>query len=173
VHTENSEPIASGAKGEFMSYITARLIVAGAMIVASSLSASAQEPAQQGAKPEAKPVAKDYYQRSLETYEFRKAAQSGPERGREIFYYKCWFCHNEFSKTAPQLTGLFQRPTLLSGLPVNNDTVKDRIRNGGEGMAAYKYTLNEADLNDLVSFVREKCCWDSDAPPLNPRYQAR
>ena len=156
-----------------MSCIMARLIVAGAMIVASSLSASAQEPAQQGAKPEAKPVAKDYYQRSLETYEFRKAAQSGPERGREIFYYKCWFCHNEFSKTAPQLTGLFQRPTLLSGLPVNNETVKDRIRNGGEGMAAYKYTLNEADLNDLVSFVREKCCWDSDAPPLNPRYQAR
>jgi cytochrome c5 len=151
----------------------ARLIVAGAMIVASSLSASAQEPAQQGAKPEAKPVAKDYYQRSLETYEFKKAAQSGPERGREIYYYKCWFCHNEFSKTAPQLTGLFQRPTLLSGLPVNNETVKDRIRNGGDGMAAYKYTLSEADLNDLVSFVREKCCWDSDAPPLNPRYQAR
>ena len=156
-----------------MSCITARLIVAGAMIVASSLSASAQEPAQQGAKPEAKPVAKDYYQRSLETYEFKKAAQSGPERGREIYYYKCWFCHNEFSKTAPQLTGLFQRPTLLSGLPVNNETVKDRIRNGGDGMAAYKYTLSEADLNDLVSFVREKCCWDSDAPPLNPRYQAR
>jgi len=156
-----------------MSCIMARLIVAGAMIVASSLSASAQEPAQQGAKPEAKPVAKDYYQRSLETYEFRKAAQSGPERGREIYYYKCWFCHNEFSKTAPQLTGLFQRPTLLSGLPVNNETVKDRIRNGGDGMAAYKYTLSEADLNDLVSFVREKCCWDSDAPPLNPRYQAR
>jgi cytochrome c5 len=156
-----------------MSCITARLIVAGAMIVASSLSASAQEPAQQGAKPEAKPVVKDYYQRSLETYEFRKAAQSGPERGREIYYYKCWFCHNEFSKTAPQLTGLFQRPTLLSGLPVNNETVKDRIRNGGEGMAAYKYTLSEVDLNDLVSFVREKCCWDSDAPPLNPRYRAR
>jgi cytochrome c5 len=156
-----------------MSCIMARLIVAGAMIVASSLSASAQEPAQQGAKPEAKPVAKDYYQRSLETYEFKKAAQSGPERGREIYYYKCWFCHNEFSKTAPQLTGLFQRPTLLSGLPVNNETVKDRIRNGGDGMAAYKYTLSEADLNDLVSFVREKCCWDSDAPPLNPRYQAR
>lgn len=119
-----------------------------------------------------KPVAKDYYQHSLETYEFRKAAQNGAERGREIFYYKCWFCHNEFSKTAPQLTGLYQRGTLLSGKPVNDDNLKDRIRNGGAGMAAYKYTLNESDLDDLVSFVREKCCWDSDAPPLNPRYQA-
>ena len=134
-------------------------------------SAVAQQAPPQGTAP--KPIAKDYYQRSVETYEFRKAAQSGPERGREIFYYKCWFCHNEFSKTAPQLTGLYQRGTLLSGLPVNDDNVKDRIRNGGAGMAAYKYTLNEADLNDLVSFVREKCCWDSDAPPRNPRYQAK
>ena len=64
--------------------------------------ASAQEPASPAAKAE---PAKDYYQRSLEIYEFRKAAQSGPERGREIFYYKCWFCHNEFTKNVPKLTG--------------------------------------------------------------------
>jgi cytochrome c5 len=135
--------------------------------------AMAQGAAAPGASAQSSAPVRDNYQRSLETYEFKKAATSGPERGREIFYYKCWFCHNEFTKTAPQLTGLFQRPTLLSGLPVNDDTVKDRIRNGGEGMAAYKYTLSEADLNDLVSFVRDKCCWDSDAPPANPRYRAR
>src|SRR6266567_5719278 len=115
---------------------------------------------QQAAAPKpaasaSEPAMRDPYQRSLAIYEFRKAAQSGPERGREIFYYKCWFCHNEFTKNAPQLTGLYGRGTLLSGLPVNDDNVKDRIRNGGEGMAAYKYTLSEADLSDLVSFVRE------------------
>jgi mono/diheme cytochrome c family protein len=153
-----------------MGGIKAKLGAAGAIILMAGLPALA--PAQEQ-KSEQKPVAKDYYQRSLQTYEFRKAAQSGPERGREIFYYKCWFCHNEFSTTAPHLTGLYQRETLLSGLPVNDDNVKNRIRNGGAGMAAYKYTLNEADLDDLVSFVREKCCWDSDAPPLNPRYEAR
>jgi mono/diheme cytochrome c family protein len=135
--------------------------------------AAAQEAASAGAGSQPGAPAKDYYQRSLQTYEFKKAAVSGPERGREIFYYKCWFCHNEFTKNAPQLKGLFQRETLLSGLPVNDDTVKDRIRNGGAGMAAYKYTLSEADLDDLVSFVRDKCCWDSDAPPANPRYRER
>ena len=41
-------------------------------------------------------------------------------------------------------------------MPVNDDTVKDQIRNGGAGMAAYKYTLSEADLNDLVSFIRDE-----------------
>jgi len=159
-----------------MSSNTARRLRAGALTIAACLiapSAIAQQPAPQDAAPQPKPVAKDYYQRSLETYEFRKAAQGGPERGREIFYYKCWFCHNEYTKNAPQLAGLYQRGTLLSGLPVNDDTVKNRIRNGGDGMAAYRYTLSDADLNDLVSFVREKCCWDSDAPPPNPRYQAR
>ena len=31
---------------------------------------------------------------------------------------------------------------------------------------------DSADLNDLVSYLREKCCWDSDSPPANPRYRA-
>jgi mono/diheme cytochrome c family protein len=118
-------------------------------------------------------AAKDYNQRSLEIYEFRKAAKSGPDRGQEIFYYKCWFCHNEYTKDIPKLTGLFQRANLVTGAPVSEETVKNQIRNGSANMAAYKYTLNEGDLNDLVSYLREKCCWDSDAPPSNPRYIAR
>ncbi len=39
-------------------------------------------------------------------------------------------------------------------------------------MPAYKHVLNEADLADLMSWLHdEKCCWNSDAPPLNPRYK--
>lgn len=115
----------------------------------------------------------DYLQKSGQIYAFSKAASSGPERGREIFYYKCWFCHNEFTKDIPKLDGLFRRPSLISGQPVNDETVKNQIRNGSADMAAYKYTLSESDLNDLVSFLREECCWNSDAPPLNPAYRAR
>jgi hypothetical protein len=33
--------------------------------------------------------------------------------------------------------------------------------------------LSEPDLNDLVSYLREKCCWNSDSPPPNPHYRAR
>ena len=138
--------------------------------------ASAQEaaPAQQGAaKKEPKEPAKDYNQRSLEIYEFRKAAESGPERGREIFYYKCWYCHNEYAKGAPQLKGLYQRPQMLSGQPANDDNVKEKIRNGGPGMPSFRYALKDADIADVVSFVRDKCCWDSESPPANPRYRAR
>jgi mono/diheme cytochrome c family protein len=144
-------------------------IVAGAMVAAlCAASWSGRTLAQE----EAKAPAKDYNQRALEIYQFKKAAQSGAERGQEIFYYKCWFCHNEFTKDVPKLTGLYQHAQLLSGQPVNDETVKNQIRNGSANMAAYKYTLSEADLNDLVSFIREKCCWDSDSPPSNPRYRA-
>ena len=140
--------------------------------------ASAQQPppqpaAQPGAARQVREPAKDYYQRSLEIYEFRKAAASGRERGQEIFYYKCWFCHNEFTKGAPSLPDLYQRPQLVSGQPVNDETVKDKIRNGGPGMPAYKTTLSDADLADLMSFVRERCCWNSESPPPNPRFRAR
>ncbi len=137
--------------------------------------ARAQEssPQQGASKKEPKEPAKDYYQRSLEIYEFKKAAKSGPDRGEEIYYYKCWYCHNEYAKGAPQLKGLYNHPKLMSGQPVNDDTLKEKIRNGGPGMAAYKYSLSDEDLSDLVGYLREKCCWNAESPPLNPRYHAR
>ena len=86
--------------------------------------------------------AKDYDQRALEIYEFRKAAQSGPHRGQEIYYYKCWMCHNELAQGgAPKLTGLFKRPTLVTGDPVNDETVKNQIRNGSANMGGLQICL--------------------------------
>jgi mono/diheme cytochrome c family protein len=157
-----------------MNLIERRLMEVAAAIAALLLCASVSGPAsaQEAATPQASRPAKDYNQRSLEIFEFRKAARSGVERGQEIFYYKCWFCHNEYVKEAPHLKGLYQKPVLGSGQPVNDATVKEKIRNGGPAMAAYKYTLSDDDLNDLVSYIREKCCWDSDSPPSNPRYRA-
>ena len=139
--------------------------------------ASAPPPTQTktAAAPEAPaPQSIDEYQRSIAIYTFKKAAQSGPDRGREIFYYKCWFCHNEFAgpQSAPNLATVFQRKQLLSGRPTTEDGVKEEIREGGAGMAAYKYTLNEADLNDLVSYLKAGCCWNSDSPPPNPHFSA-
>ena len=138
--------------------------------------ATQQEAAARPARPApAEPAIRDPYQRSLAIYEFKKAAQSGPDRGREIFYYKCWICHNEFAgpQSAPDLKTVFQRKQLLSGRPTTEDGVKDEIREGGAGMAAYKYTLNDADLNDLVGYLKSDCCWNSDSPPRNPNYRGQ
>jgi mono/diheme cytochrome c family protein len=149
------------------------VVTAAVMLLAAAASAQDAASPRQGGATEPSAAARDPYQRSLQVYEFRKAAPSGPERGQEIFYYKCWFCHNEYTKDIPKLTGLYQHATLISGEPVNDQTVKAKIRDGGPGMAAYKFVLNESDLNDLVSYLRERCCWNSDSPPPNPHYRAR
>jgi len=132
-------------------------------------------PPKTAAQPQVpEPQSIDEYQRSIAIYQFRKAAASGPDRGREIFYYKCWFCHNEYAgpQSAPNLATVFQRKQLLSGRPTTEDGIKEEIREGGAGMAAYKYTLNDADLNDLVSYLKDGCCWNSDSPPPNPRFRS-
>src|SRR5687767_5367089 len=68
------------------------------------------------------------YQRSIEIYEMKTIAKSGPLRGEEIYYFKCWFCHNELAKAGPPLKGLFSRQTLVaSRAQVNDVTVADKI----------------------------------------------
>src|SRR5438067_7259005 len=152
-------------------------ILTGAAIALSMLigAASAQQQSREApARTEPVPPPKDYNQRALEIYEFRKAARTGPARGQEIYYYKCWMCHNEFAQGGgPALAGLFKRTTLVNGEALSDDAVKKQIRNGSPNMPAYGHVLSEADLSDLVAWLRdEKCCWNSDAPPLNPRYKA-
>jgi mono/diheme cytochrome c family protein len=119
------------------------------------------------------PPPTDHYQRSLEIFEFKRGADSGVERGKEIYYYKCWFCHNDLAEGAPKLIGVYQRGTLITGRPATDDGIKEQIREGSPGMASYKYTLSEKDIDDLVTFIREACCWKDDEPPLNPRYVAK
>src|SRR5262249_2231908 len=105
-----------------------------------------------GSRASAQDTPKDYNQRSLEIFEFRKAARSGVERGQEIFYYKCWFCHNEFVTDVPHIAGLYKKATMLSGEPVNDANVKEKIRNGGPRNAAYKDRLQKDHLKRLLSF---------------------
>jgi streptogramin lyase len=83
-------------------------------------------------------------------------------------------CHNEFAESGgPSLVGLFKRTTLTSGETLNEETVRNRIRNGSANMPAYRDVFDEGDLNDVVAWLKdEKCCWDNEAPPPNPRYTA-
>jgi len=168
----------SKARAIFAGVIVAALIAivfwAGRRPPEQAAAPPAPEPRTAAAPEAPQPPFADPDQRSLVIYEFKKAALSGPDRGREIFYYKCWFCHNEFAgpQSAPNLATVYQRKQLLSGRPATDDGIKDEIREGGAGMASYKYTLNDSDLNDLIAYLKTECCWNSDSPPPNPRYRA-
>jgi streptogramin lyase/mono/diheme cytochrome c family protein len=131
------------------------------------------EPAAQSARIAAEErTTRDEHQRSAEIYGMTTTAASGSQRGEEIYYYKCWFCHNQYAKTGPPLKDLYKRPTLMLGAPVNDQAVADKIRSGGPAMPAYRHTLNDADIADLIAYFRsEKCCFEGDEPPPNPRYR--
>lgn len=117
----------------------------------------------------------------------RAGHKSGWQRGEEIYYMRCWMCHNEYtiaadtSPPAPSLRDLYKRP-LVGGQPVNDQNVAAYIRRGSARMPAYSAAvLTDADMTDLVAYLREKCgtfrtgggCFDEHNPPSNPRYRAK
>lgn len=121
-----------------------------------------------------KPAQKDEYQRSTDIYSYKTTAKSGPQRGEELYYYKCWICHNQFAKAGPQLKDIFKRPTFTgSEDPISEQTVASKIREGGPGMPSFGTTLKPADITDLISYLKEGCCFDSENPPPNPRYRGK
>lgn len=116
-------------------------------------------------------------QRSVEIYNFKTTAESGPLRGEEIYYYKCWICHNQYTIKAGTgaipLKGLFKRDRIIStGKPVNDENVADKIKNGSDRMPSYRYVLTDKDLQDLLSYLKDdKCCFEGQEPPKNPAYK--
>jgi hypothetical protein len=120
----------------------------------------------------------DPYQRSGQVLYIQRFGKSGVARGEEIYYMKCWICHNDFTvkadpKAAPTLRDIYKRPKLMSGQPVNDDTIRNQIREGSARMPTYKYVFTDKDLTDLVTYLREKCCFDENNPPANPLYKGQ
>jgi hypothetical protein len=152
------------------------VIAAGALFAAlRPLAAIAQNPSPvSGANLDSQ---LDPYQRSGQIFYHKLMGKSGVDRGQHIYYLKCWICHNEYTiasdpkGAAPTLKDLYKRPALRSGQPMNDENVAAKIRSGGPRMPAYQHTLNDADIADLLAYLREKCCWDADHPPANPRYK--
>ena len=108
-----------------------------------------------------KEIATDDLQRSLQLDNYRIVADSGAVRGENIYFFKCWMCHNQYAKSAPLLKDLYQRKNLIGGAPVSDDTVTAKIAEGGPGMPAFKHSLSDADMADLRAYFHSgKCCAD-------------
>ena len=116
-------------------------------------------------------------QRSVAIYNFKTTAESGPLRGQEIYFYKCWMCHNTYTVKggtgAVPLKDIFKRPKLVTtGQPVSDATVTEKIKNGSAKMPAYRSTLSDTDIADLLSYLRDDiCCFEGLEPPKNPLYR--
>ena len=153
-------------------WIPAVLVVGlGIFVCGAGPTAMAQSSTPSSAEPQPDP-----YQRSGDIFYMKRMGASGADRGKEIYYMKCWICHNDYTRaanpnSAPTLREIFKRPMLLSGQPVNDETVAQKVKEGGPRMPSYRYVLNDKDMADLLAYLREKCCWDENNPPANPRFK--
>ena len=73
------------------------LSVAGAMVWSDTATAAPDPPKAATDKE----VPTDDLQRSLRLDNYTVVADSGPARGETIYFYKCWMCHNKYTKARP------------------------------------------------------------------------
>jgi virginiamycin B lyase len=152
------------------------LLVAGIALYSAGIlvrSSAAQEASQQPQVVSANGVPADDLQRSAGVDNYMLVAKHGAARGENIYFYKCWMCHNRYAQSAPYLRELYQRSTLVSGKPVNDASVAEHIKVGSALMPAFRNNLSDSDITDLVAYIREgKCCVEGENPPANPWYHA-
>jgi len=145
------------------------LSVAAAMVWSDTARAAPDPPKAANDKE----VSTDDLQRSLRLDNYTVVADSGPSRGETIYFYKCWMCHNKYTKSAPYLKDLYQRKNLISGAPVGDDSITAKIKEGGPAMPAFRTSLSDSDIADLRAYFHSgKCCVEGEDPPANPWYRA-
>jgi streptogramin lyase/cytochrome c5 len=122
----------------------------------------------------------DDLQRSTRIFTYQQAASEGPKRGQEIYYYRCWSCHNSYTvkagNPAPLLEDLYDDGAKMwSGQAASEANIADKIRNGGPLMPAFRHSLTDADIADVLSYIKSgDCCLASQEVtlPANPWYTA-
>ena len=150
--------------------LLATVVIGIALLVAGNWNRSQAAPAQAAS---GNVMHTDNYQRSARLDTYKVIADSGAGRGENIYFYKCWMCHNQYAKTGPYLKELFKHSQLMSGDPVTDENVAAKIKEGGPGMPAFATTLKDADVADLITYIKEgKCCVEGENPGPNPWYRA-
>jgi mono/diheme cytochrome c family protein len=79
--------------------------------------------------------------------------------GQRLFQMHCGGCHNGkqlmVGKQPPVLNGIFQRPTLPSGMPATGAQVRSTIMQGRSGiMPPFQNVLSSEDIRDIIEYLR-------------------
>src|SRR5258706_16292389 len=95
------------------------ILIVGALFCAgdrhSNLAFAQAASSKQASETGSKEAPLDEYQRSSQVFYMQRFAKSGWQRGEEIYYTKCWICHNDYTikadpkGAAPTLRGLYKR----------------------------------------------------------------
>jgi len=78
-------------------------------------------------------------------------------RGRRVYEAQCERCHEPYSSAGvhgPSLKKLGTRQYLPSGMPVNDDRLTDVIMMGKAKMPAFRGTIGDQQLQDLLTYLK-------------------
>ena len=77
--------------------------------------------------------------------------------GRKVYDAYCDRCHEPYNsrgKQGPSMKGVFKKSYLeLSGLPANDDRVREIILSGRSKMPGYGQTLTAQQVDDLLAYL--------------------
>jgi len=87
-----------------------------------------------------------------------RALAAAVKRGHDVFQEKCSICHfdtSEAKKIGPGLKGLNKRGTFsVNGNKVTDENLKTWIENGDSLMPPFKEALEEAQIKDVIAYVK-------------------
>jgi mono/diheme cytochrome c family protein len=78
------------------------------------------------------------------------------QRGRDLFQANCAICHNPYKNEplqGPPLVKVFRKQELPSGLPANDERVRDTILMGRRNMPRFNDVLDDKQINDLIAYL--------------------
>ncbi len=77
-------------------------------------------------------------------------------RGRRVFEQRCQECHFAYISRGlrgPSLQGLYKKQFMTSGIPVNDDRVRDIVSLGRSKMPAFGRVLSPDQVDDLLAYL--------------------
>ncbi len=86
------------------------------------------------------------------------ASKGSPTKGKEVFDQKCGICHfadSDAKKIGPGLKGISKRGTFtVNNNKFTEETLKTWIENGDQLMPPFKDVLDEAQIKDVIAYVK-------------------
>lgn len=76
--------------------------------------------------------------------------------GRRLFEQRCQECHFAYISRnlhGPSLQGLFKKQAMTSGIPANDERVREVIVLGRSKMPAFGRVLTEQQVEDLMAYL--------------------
>lgn len=85
------------------------------------------------------------------------ASKEEEDQAYTLYKVRCALCHyieRPEAKFAPSLKDLFKKDQLMNGKPVNDPSVADWIRDGSQNMPAFRHTLDQREIQLIVSYIK-------------------